>query len=130
MIVVDASALLEALLHTPLAAAVAERLFDPTQTVNAPYLLDVEVAQVVRRYTLSRQINAERGLAALADLLNLPLHRHPHEFLLPRVWELRDNLTAYDAVYIALAEVLDAPLLTHDRRLAAAAGHRARIDLV
>ena len=92
--------------------------------------LDVEIAQVIRRYALSGQINADRALAALADFVDLPLHRHPHHFLMPRVWELRNNLTAYDAVYIALAEVLDAPLLTHDRRLAAAAGHRAQIELV
>src|SRR6267142_1577542 len=104
MIVVDASALLEALLRTPAARAVEERLFEPQQTLHAPHLLDIEVAQVIRRY--------------------------PHDFLLPRVWDLRNNLTAYDAVYVALAEALDAPLLTRDQRLAAAAGHHARVELV
>jgi predicted nucleic acid-binding protein len=69
------------------------------------------------------------GRAALADLSDLPLYRYPHDFLLPRVWDLRNNLTAYDAVYVALAEALDAPLLTRDRHLAAAAGHHARIEL-
>jgi predicted nucleic acid-binding protein len=73
-----------------------------------PHLIDIEVAQVS----------------------DFPLHRYPHDVLLPRVWELRHNLTAYDAVYVALAEVLDAPLLTRDRRVATAAGHRARVDLV
>jgi predicted nucleic acid-binding protein len=58
------------------------------------------------------------------------LHRYPHDFLLPRVWELRESLTAYDAVYVALAEALDAPLLTCDRRLATAPGHQARVELV
>lgn len=130
MIVVDASALLEALLGTPLEAAISNMLFDQRQTLHAPHLLDIEIAQVIRRYVLNGQITSQRGVAALADFLDLPLHRHPHDFLLPRVWELRSNLTAYDAVYVALAEMLDAPLLTHDRRLAAASGHRAQIELI
>jgi predicted nucleic acid-binding protein len=130
VIVVDASALLEALLRTPAAATVERRLYDPQETLHAPHLLDVEVAQVLRRYAAAGEIDRERGRAALADLADLPLRRYPHDFLLPRVWDLRDNLTAYDAVYVALAEALDAPLLTRDQRLAAAAGHRARIELV
>src|SRR3974390_991147 len=130
MIVVDASAALEALLRTPAARAVEKRLFDPLETLHAPYFLDLEVAQVVRRYAANGDIDDERGRAALADLMDFPLRRYPHDFLLPRVWDLRNNLTAYDAVYVALAEALDAPLLTRARRLAAAAGHRARIELV
>ena len=130
MIVVDASALLEALLRTPSAKAVERRLFDPRQTLHAPHLLDVEVAQVIRRYAAKGEIDSERGRAALADLADLPIHRYPHDFLLPRVWDLRNTLTAYDAVYVALAEALDAPLLTRDQRLAAAAGHHARVELV
>ena len=130
MIVVDASALLEALLRTPAAKPVEERIFAPGQTLHAPHLLDVEVAQVVRRYAANGDIDGERGRLALADLADLPLRRYPHEFLLPRIWELRNNLTAYDAAYVALAEALDAPLLTRDRRLAGAAGHRALIELV
>jgi predicted nucleic acid-binding protein len=130
MIVVDASAMLEALLRTPAAAAVTQRLFGPSRTLHAPHLLDVEVAQVVRRYAANGEIDAGRGRTALADLADFPLHRYPHDFLLPRVWDLRDNLTAHDAMYVALAEALDAPLLTRDKRLAAAAGHHARIELV
>lgn len=130
MIVVDASALLEALLRTPAAEAVERRLFEPEQTLHAPHLLDVEVAQVVRRYASAGEIDAERGRAALADLADFPLRRYPHNFLLPRVWDLRNNLTAHDAVYVALAEALDAPLVTRDQRLAAAAGHFARVELV
>jgi predicted nucleic acid-binding protein len=129
MIVVDASALLEALLRTPAAKAVERWLFDAEQTLHAPHLLDVEVAQVIRRYAANGEIDDERGRAALADLADFPLHRYPHDFLLPRIWDLRNNLTAYDAVYVALAEALEAPLLTRDRRLAAAAGHYARIEL-
>lgn len=130
MIVVDASALLEALLRTPAANVVEERLFVPRQTLHAPHLLDVEVAQVIRRYAANGEIDGTRGRLALADLADLPLRRYPHDFLLPRIWELRNDLTAYDAAYVALAEALDAPLLTRDRRLAAAAGHRAQIELV
>jgi len=130
VIVIDASALLEALLRTPAAEAVERRLFEQGQTLHAPHLLDVEVAQVVRRYAANGEISDERGRAALHDLADFPVQRYPHDFLLSRVWELRNNLTAYDAVYVALAEALDAPLLTRDKRLAAATGHRARVEVV
>jgi predicted nucleic acid-binding protein len=129
MIVIDASALLEVLLRTPAAGGVEKWLFDPGQTLHAPHLLDVEVAQVILRYAANGEIDSDRGRAAVADLADFPLHRYPHDVLLPRIWELRNNLTAYDAVYVALAEALDAPLLTRDRRLAAAAGHDVRIRL-
>lgn len=130
MIVVDASALLEALLRTPAAAAVEARLFAPDQTLHAPHLLDVEVAQVLRRAAISGAIDEQRGREALADLAGLPMERYPHEILLPRIWALKHSLSAYDASYVALAEALDAPLLTHDHRLRNAHGHRARIELV
>jgi predicted nucleic acid-binding protein len=130
VIVVDASALLEALLRTPAAKAVEDRLFSLGQTLHAPHLIDLEVAQVIRRYAANGEIDTERGRAALADLSDLPLRRYPHDFLLPRIWDLRRNLTAYDAAYVALAEALETPLLTRDKRLAAAAGHHAQIELV
>jgi predicted nucleic acid-binding protein len=130
VIVIDASALVEALLRMPAAEAIRKRLFAPEQTLNAPHLLDLEVAQVLRRYSSRGQIEEERGRAALADLADFRMRRYSHDFLLPRIWELRDNLSAYDAAYVALAEMLGAPLITRDRRLAAAAGHRARIELV
>jgi predicted nucleic acid-binding protein len=129
MIVVDASALLESLLRAPAAVAVERRLFDPRQTLHAPHLLDVEVTQVICRYAANGEIEGERGRAVLADLADFPLRRYPHHFLLQRVWDLRNNLTAYDGVYVALAEALDAPLLTRDRCLAAAPGHHALIEL-
>jgi predicted nucleic acid-binding protein len=129
VIVVDASALLELLLRTPAAEAVERRVFDARMTLHAPHLLDIEVAQVIRRYAANGELDEGRGRAALADLSDLPVRRYPHDFLLPRIWELRNNFTAYDAAYVALAEALDAPLLTRDRRLAGAAGHRARIEL-
>lgn len=130
MIVVDASALLKSLLRTPAAEAVERRLFDPQQTLHVPHLLDVEIAQVIRRYAANGEINSERGRAAFADLADFPLRRYSHDFLLPRVWDLRNYLSAYDAVYVALAEALDAPLLTRDQRLAAAPGHHALVELV
>ena len=130
MIVVDASAMLEALLRRPAATIVENRLFEPSQTIHAPHLLDVEVAQVVRRFAENRELDAERGREALRDLADFPVRRYPHDFLLPRVWDLRNNFTAYDAMYVALAEALDAPLLTRDKRLAASLGHHARIELV
>jgi predicted nucleic acid-binding protein len=130
VIVLDASAVLEVLPRTPNAEAVERRLFASRQTLHAPHLLDVEIAQVVRRYAAAGEIDQERGRAALADLSDFPLRRYPHDILLPRIWDLRYNLTAYDAAYVALAEALDAPLLTRDHRLAAAAGHHARVELV
>lgn len=130
MIVVDASILLEILLRTSVGVVAEERTLGSGETLHAPYLLDVEVAQVLRRYAVARQVTVERCRAALNDLAAFKVQRYPHEFLLPRIWELRNNLSAYDAAYVALAEELDAVLLTHDRRLAAAPVHRARIELV
>jgi predicted nucleic acid-binding protein len=130
MIVVDASAMVEALLQMPAARAVGRWLFDPEQTLHAPHLLDVEVAQVIRRYAATSRIDEQRCRTAMTDLADFPIRRHPHDLLLPRIWELRHNLTAYDAAYVALAEALDATLLTRDKRLATAAGHRARVEVV
>ncbi len=121
--------MIETLLQTPAARAVEDRLFAPRQTLHAPHLLDVEVAQVIRRYAAAGEIDGERGAMALADLADFPVRRYPHDLLLPRIWALRNNLTAYDAAYVVLAETLEAPLLTRDRRLASSAGHRARIEL-
>jgi predicted nucleic acid-binding protein len=128
VIVVDASAALELLLGAPAASAVEWRLFGANETLHAPHLIDVEVAHALRRYALAGDMSAERGRAAPEDLADLSLRRSPHEVLLPRVWELRANLTAYDAINVALAEALDAPLFTRDRRLPGAAGHRARVE--
>ncbi len=130
MIVVDASALVELLLDTDEAGAVAARLFDSGDSLAAPHLIDVETAHVLRRYARAGEIDNRRGRKAIDDLADMPIRRYPHEILLPRVWDLQHNLTAYDAVYVALAEALDAPLVTRDRRLARAAGHGAEIELL
>jgi predicted nucleic acid-binding protein len=130
VIVVDTSALVTVLLRTADADAIEVRLFASAQSLHAPHLLDVETAQVIRRYAAGGEIDAERGRQALADLADFPITRYPHAMLLPRLWALRHNLTAYDAAYVALAEALEAPLLTRDRRLAVAAAPHIRIDLV
>ena len=130
MIVVDASALLEVLLNTPASARITERLFAEGETLHAPHLLDLEVAQVLRRYARARELDAARGRQALEDLADLPLVRYPHDLFLSRIWELRNNVTAYDAAYLALAEALDAPLLTRDTALGRSSAHRARIEVV
>ena len=130
MIVVDASALIEVLLGTSAGSRLAERFFAEGETLHAPHLLDVEVAQVLRRYVLSRLFGAERGVEALEDLADFPIARYPHQPFLPRIWELRHNVTAYDAAYLALAEALAAPLVTRDAKLASATGHQARIELM
>ena len=130
MIVVDASAILELLLRKPLANAVAERLFETGETLHAPHLIDIETVHVLRRYARIGEAEADRLLLALDDFCNLQIQRYSHTMLLTRVWELRHNVTAYDATYIALAELLGVALLTCDRRLAGAPGHGARIDLI
>lgn len=126
MIVVDASAVLEVLLNT----AAAQRIFLPGQTPHAPHLPDLEVAQVLRRYAFAGDIDAQRGTMALTDFRDLPFTRYPHDFLLPRIWQLRNNVSAYDAAYIALAEVLDAPLITCDQALGQIPNVTATIELV
>lgn len=130
MIVVDASVVVEVLLRTPAADAIAERLFTPRETLHAPHLMDVEVAQVLRRYVARGELQPEHGRALVALLAQFPITRHAHQPLLARIWTLRDNLTAYDAAYVALAEGLRAPLLTRDERLAAAPGALASVELI
>lgn len=130
MIVLDASAMLEVLLVTPAAVGVYDRLFQGSETLHAPHLVDLEVTQVLRRYCAAGDLDPERAGQALEDLSDLPLHRYPHDPFLSRIWELRHNVTAYDASYVALAEALGAPLLTADSRLASAPGHDATIELL
>ncbi len=130
MIVLDASAIIELLLGTALGRVVAARITDPAQSLHVPHLADLEVAQALRRYVRERELDAAAAAIALDDLRDLDLQRHAHEPLLARVWELRNNFTAYDAVYVALAEVLDGRLVTCDARLARAPGLAGRGVLV
>ena len=128
MIVIDASAVLEVLLRTSAAQQIEDRIFSSAETLHAPHLLDLEVVQALRRYTASKNMGAERGLEAVVDLVGFPITRYPHDLFLYRIWELRHNMTAYDAAYVALAESLSAPLLTRDKRLATSSGHTATIE--
>ena len=130
MIVVDASVVLDLILAQSAAEAIGRRLFAPTETLHAPELLDLEVLQVLRRHWRAGSLSASRGEIAVADLDDLPVVRHPHGELVERIWQLRADVTAYDAAYLALAEALDAPLVTQDARLARAPGHTARVELV
>ena len=130
MIVLDASAIVELLLNTPAGRAIASRIDDPAIGVHVPHLADVEVAQALRRYASDGELDAAAAADALTDLRALDLQRHAHEPLLDRVWQLRHNLGAYDAVYVALAEVLDSTLLTCDHRLARVPGVARRVELV
>ncbi len=130
MIVVDASVVCEALLGGRLSAPAREALFDQDASLHAPHLIDLEVAHVVRRYTLRGAMTEQRAAQAIDDFLALPIERFAHELFLRRIWELRSNITPYDAAYVALAEVLNIPLLTCDEKLASAPGHRAQIELI
>jgi predicted nucleic acid-binding protein len=130
MSVLDASAVIELLLQTKVGRAVAERLDDPAVDLHAPHLLDVEVVQVLRRYVRAGSLTSREAAATLDDLRALDVERHGHEALLDRVWALRENLTAYDAVYVALAEALETTLLTCDSTLARAPGLGRRVTLV
>jgi predicted nucleic acid-binding protein len=129
VIVVDASVVLEVLLRTPHSDAIADRIFRSRERLHAPHLLDLEVAQVLRRYVSRGEMTESRGRAALDLLAVFPLTRYAHEPLLQRIWQLRESLTAYDTAYVALAEALGVTLLTRDERLARAPGIRAAVEL-
>ena len=130
MIVLDASALVELLLGTEQGQSVGVRIADPALGLHTPHLADVEVAQTLRRYVREGDLDPASAAAALDDLHALDLEQHAHEPLLDRVWSLRQNLTAYDAVYVALAEILETILLTCDCKLARAPGIAGRVELV
>src|SRR2546427_567108 len=112
MIVVDASVVVDLLLHIPPhAETIRQRLRREVPNLAAPHLLDAEVGQALRRYTLNGDLNPARADQALVDLAALPLVRYPHTALLRRAFDLRDNVSVYDALYVALAEAMQVPLL-------------------
>lgn len=129
MIVVDASVLAPALMDDGAAGDTARARLRG-QTLTAPELIDLEVASVLRRQAASGALDARRADLALRDLIDLPLRRAGHRPLLPRCWELRHAVTAYDAAYIALAEALGLTLVTADARLARAPGTTCEVDLL
>ena len=127
MIVADASAVVEVLLNTPAGLEVGRHLFAVDETIHVPHLLDLEVLQVLRRYARTAVTSGLRAEQALRYYSEIPLKRYPHTVLSARIWELRHNWTAYDAAYIALAEALEAPLITCDRALASNSTHGANV---
>ena len=129
MIVLDASAAIEWLLQTSAGLQIEKRIYSRNESLYSPHLLDVEVADVLRRFVLAGRISSIRGDDALRDLLSLRITRYPHDILLYRIWQHRQNLSAYDAAYIALAEDLGAPLITCDRRLSSASRHAAVVEV-
>lgn len=130
MIVADASTIVEVLFRSEAGLLAERRLLRRGETIHAPALIDVDVAQVLRRYVLRGDLTPIWARTAIGLLGGFPMERYGHEPLLARMWELRDNLTAYDAAYVALAEGLRAPLVTCDKRLANATGIRASIELI
>ena len=129
MLVVDASAVVELLMASPVGSAVGDFAFSSGEPLAAPQLLDIEVLHVIRRFHRTGLLSLERSEQALGDLADLAITRYGHEFLRFGIWRLRNNVTAYDAAYIALAELLEAPILTCDGKLARSAGHGVRIRL-
>jgi predicted nucleic acid-binding protein len=133
MLVIDASATADLVLARPIAENVTGHIVDHNGDLHAPHLLDIEVVSAVRRLVASGEATPTRGVEAITDLLDLPLVRYPHEILVPRIWELRQNFSSYDAAYLALAESLTdegVPLLTTDQRLARATRAHSDVELL
>ena len=128
MIVVDSSLAIELFLPMPLGERIADRVFDEER--HAPHLIDVEFVSALRRLTRFGGLNAGAAQRALDNFGDWRLVRHEHGNLRPRIWQLRDSVSAYDAAYISLAEILEAPLLTCDGKLSRSHGHKARIVLL
>lgn len=129
MLVVDASCLYEIVADTPAARLVADRLAVEGDHV-APHLIDAEVLGVIRRRWLAGDLDDTAAAQAVHDLAGWPGERYRHRALLPRAWELRRSVRSWDALYVALAEALEAPLVTLDSRLAAADGPRCAIEIL
>ena len=129
MIVLDASAAVDWLLQTSAGQRIEKRIYSAAESLHAPHLLDLEVTQVLRRLVREETVPSTRADQAVQDLQDLRITRYPHFVLLPRIWQLRHNFSAYDAAYIALAEKLSAALITRDKKVAAASGHAATIEL-
>ena len=128
MVVIDASALIEYLFDAARYPRIDEII--ATRELHAPHLIDAEIVHGLRSAVIGKRVDAPRALAALEDFAALTIQRYSIEPLLTRMWALRQNITAYDAAYVALAESLALPLVTRDRRLAQSAGHAARIEYI
>jgi predicted nucleic acid-binding protein len=129
VIVLDASAAVDWLLQTSAGLRIDTRIFAPAESLHAPHLIDLEVAQVLRRLVRDGTIAAQRGDQAIQDLQDLRITRYPHFVFLSDIWRLRNNLSAYDAAYVALAESLGAILISRDSRLVSASSRRIKVEL-
>ena len=129
MIVLDASAAIDWLLQTSVGERIESRIYSRGESLHAPHLLDLEVAQVLRRLVREDAVSAERATEAIQDMLDLRVTRYPHFVFLSHIWRMRHNLSAYDAPYLALAEEISATLITRDRRLASVSSHSVSIEL-
>lgn len=129
MIVLDASAAVEWLLQTSIGRRIESRIYSRGESLHAPHLLDVEVLQVLRRFARDSVVSSHRAEEAIQDLFDLRITRYPHFVFLQRIWRLRNNFSAYDAVYAALAEELGATLLTRDAHLSSALGRTVAVEL-
>ncbi len=129
MIVLDASAAIDWLLQTSAGQRIEKRICSHNESLHAPHLVDLEVAQVLRRLVREEAVPAQRAGEDIRDLLDLRINRYPHFVLLHQIWQLRHNLSAYDVAYVVLAEKLGAAFLTRDERLASASRHALTIEL-
>lgn len=129
-IVADASALVEYILQTPAGARIREIARDPEVELHVPALCDIEISSALRRALLTGRLVPRRAQAALEDYLEFPLTRHGHRYLLAQILALRDNFSAYDATYVALAERLGASLLTADESLSRAARSHSNLEIL
>jgi predicted nucleic acid-binding protein len=130
VIVVDASVAIEISLATGEGRKIQKQLRASNDVLGAPELIDLEVLQVLRRQARRNEIDAEQADGAVGIFDGLPIERFSHSPLRARIWALRENLTAYDAAYFALAELLDAPLWTRDEKFRAVPGHRVRVEIL
>ena len=130
MMVLDASGAIEMLLNTARGKRLGARLAGAAEVVHAPHLIDIEIAHVLRRYVLDGPFDERRAARALDQWRRLDVERYPHEPFLHRIWGLRNNVTAYDAIYVALAETLGELLVTGDQRLAGASGLNVRVEMI
>ena len=129
MIVADASVIVAAFVDDS-ADGDRVRLRLRGERLAAPYLVDLEVMSAWRRQSAAGTLDTRRAALAVTDLLELPMRRFPHAPLMARCWELRDNLTVYDASYVALAELFEVTLVTTDQRLARSPGIRCSVEVI
>lgn len=128
--VLDASGAVELLLNTAAGKRLSARLADEFDAVQVPHLIDIEIAQALRRYVHRGVLDERLGATALGRWMDFDVEPHPHQPFLGRIWRLRANVNAYDAVYLALAEALSTELVTGDRRLAEVPGTAIAIELI